>query len=101
MMTPRILFLAALACATVTDAATITIQAMDVMYMPAKVTAVPGDILEYHFMAHNHSVVMGDFSSPCMPGAGHKGFSSGFWPTSTSGENVRGASSANLAEASS
>ena len=45
-----------------------------------------GDVLEFHFMPKNHSVVMGDFDSPCMPAASG-GFSSGFLPTNSS-ENV-------------
>lgn len=48
--------------------------------------AVAGDILEFHFLSQNHSVVMGDPSTPCHPVA-TGGFFSGFLPT-TLGENV-------------
>lgn len=48
--------------------------------------AVAGDILEFHFLSQNHSVVMGDPSTPCHP-VTSGGFFSGFLPT-TLGENV-------------
>ncbi|KAK0744227.1 hypothetical protein B0T18DRAFT_306678, partial [Schizothecium vesticola] len=47
--------------------------------------AVAGDILEFHFLSQNHSVVRGDPSTPCHPVASG-GFFSGFLPT-TLGEN--------------
>ncbi|KAK3358548.1 hypothetical protein B0T24DRAFT_489805, partial [Lasiosphaeria ovina] len=44
---------------------------------PELVSAAVGDILEFHFFPINHSVVMGDFNSPCVP-VKTGGFFSGF-----------------------
>ena len=69
-------------------AKTIKISAKDMVFEPEAVNATAGDVLEFHFLAHNHSVVMGDYSKPCEPAASG-GFFSGFWPEMTgSGENV-------------
>lgn len=57
-------------------------------FSPDSVTAKVGDILDFHFHAINHSVVMGDFENPCAP-AKTGGFFSGFMPVSGSGEAVR------------
>ncbi|UKZ76768.1 hypothetical protein TrVFT333_004478 [Trichoderma virens FT-333] len=54
-------------------------------FTPDSVKAAVGDILDFHFHAVNHSVVMGDFSTPCAP-AKTGGFFSGFMPVSGSGE---------------
>ncbi|KAH0529008.1 hypothetical protein TsFJ059_003811 [Trichoderma semiorbis] len=54
-------------------------------FSPDSVTAKVGDILDFHFHAINHSVVMGDFDTPCAP-AKTGGFFSGFMPVSGSGE---------------
>ncbi|KAL6696898.1 Cupredoxin [Trichoderma pleuroticola] len=54
-------------------------------FSPDTVTAKVGDILDFHFHAVNHSVVMGDFANPCAP-AKTGGFYSGFMPVSGSGE---------------
>ncbi|KAL7955791.1 hypothetical protein V8C34DRAFT_290451 [Trichoderma compactum] len=54
-------------------------------FSPDSVTAKVGDILDFHFHAINHSVVMGDFENPCAP-AKTGGFFSGFMPVSGSGE---------------
>ncbi|KAF3767118.1 hypothetical protein M406DRAFT_321479 [Cryphonectria parasitica EP155] len=67
-------------------AKTIKIEAGDVYFDPVNVNASVGDVLEFHFLPHNHSVVMGDLSSACQPAA-TGGFYSGFLPAS-SGENV-------------
>ncbi|KAH8879019.1 Cupredoxin, partial [Thozetella sp. PMI_491] len=45
---------------------------------PEFVEANPGDVLEFHFLPHNHSVVMGDFDRPCKA-AKSGGFYSGFF----------------------
>ncbi|KUI70953.1 hypothetical protein VM1G_05847 [Cytospora mali] len=45
---------------------------------PTNTTADVGDILEFHFKAHNRSVVMGDYNRPCQP-ASRGGFYSGFF----------------------
>lgn len=55
-------------------------------FTPNTVTAAVGDILEYHFHPPMHSVVQGDFGSPCQP-AKSGGFYSGF-VTVSSGEAV-------------
>lgn len=68
-------------------ARTITIEGGDDYFKPTSVNASVGDVLEFHFLPHNHSVVMGDFTTPCLP-ASSGGFYSGFLPAS-SGENVR------------
>ena len=56
-------------------------------FSPSSITAVKGDILDFHFFAINHSVVAGDFSNPCQP-AKTGGFYSGFMPVSGNGEGV-------------
>lgn len=45
---------------------------------PTNTTADVGDILEFHFSAHNRSVVRGDYDRPCEPIA-TGGFYSGFF----------------------
>ncbi|KAK7743458.1 hypothetical protein SLS53_003992 [Cytospora paraplurivora] len=45
---------------------------------PTNTTADVGDILEFHFKAHNRSVVQGDYERPCQP-ASTGGFYSGFF----------------------
>lgn len=45
---------------------------------PTNTTADVGDILEFHFKAHNRSIVMGDYERPCEPAA-TGGFYSGFF----------------------
>lgn len=55
---------------------------------PTNTTADVGDVLEFHFMAHNRSVVMGDLENPCQPIASG-GFYSGFFiENDTTSENV-------------
>ena len=81
-------FLTSVAMAATATAATVRIDVGQngLAFTPNNVTAAMGDMLQFHFHAINHSVVMGDFSSPCQP-ATTGGFFSGFMPTS-SGENV-------------
>jgi plastocyanin len=82
---------AGLAFVAWSHAATVTVKAggsTNLVYEPAMATASPGDVMEFHFLAHNHSAIMGEFGNPCMPAGDGKGFSSGFWPVSA-GENVR------------
>lgn len=45
---------------------------------PTNTTADVGDVLEFHFSAHNRSVVRGDYDRPCEPTA-TGGFYSGFF----------------------
>jgi len=48
-------------------------------YDPENVVANVGDIIEWHYLAKNHSVVQSSFGAPCVPLAGG-GFFSGFLP---------------------
>ncbi len=59
------------------NSAIISIQAVDLAFKPEVIQASPGDILEFHFYPHNHSVVMGDCDKPCQT-ADSGGFYSGF-----------------------
>lgn len=45
---------------------------------PTNTTADVGDVLEFHFKAHNRSIVRGDYDRPCEPAA-TGGFYSGFF----------------------
>lgn len=45
---------------------------------PTNTTADVGDVLEFHFKAHNRSIVRGDYDRPCEPAATN-GFYSGFF----------------------
>ena len=65
----------------------IPINVIDEAFEPNSTKAAVGDILEFHFLPHNHSVVMGDFNVPCQPAA-IGGFYSGF-KVVDSGEDVR------------
>lgn len=57
-------------------------------FNPTNTTADVGDILEFHFSAHNRSIVMGDWDKPCQP-ATTGGFYSGFFiEADTTTENV-------------
>lgn len=78
--------LAVAAYARLAAAETIIIESGNTYFQPSNVNASVGDVLEFHFLPNNHSVVMGDFSSPCEP-ASTGGFYSGFLPSSK-GENV-------------
>ncbi|KAL7952012.1 hypothetical protein V8C42DRAFT_357037 [Trichoderma barbatum] len=79
---------AAVALASQASAETIRVdvgQNGALAFAPDNVKAAVGDILDFHFHAINHSVVMGDFANPCAP-AKTGGFFSGFMPVSGSGE---------------
>ncbi|KAK5988161.1 Extracellular serine-rich protein [Cladobotryum mycophilum] len=71
--------------AWVTAAATIRVDAglKGLSFTPDSITAKVGDVLEFHFHAPNHSVVMSDFGSPCQPSK-TGGFFSGFIVTDSS-----------------
>ncbi|KAF3903287.1 hypothetical protein ABW20_dc0109931 [Dactylellina cionopaga] len=47
---------------------------------PENIVAEPGDIVEFHFLPRNHSVVQSNFANPCVP-IGPDAFFSGFVPT--------------------
>lgn len=78
--------LAAILSVKLATAETIVIEAGDLYFKPQTVNASVGDILEFHFLPNNHSVVMGDIDIPCQPAA-TGGFYSGFLPVDN-GENV-------------
>lgn len=48
---------------------------------PDNVVAEIGDVVEWHYLPANHSVVQSSFGAPCKPLAGNAGFFSGFQPT--------------------
>ncbi|CAK7231542.1 hypothetical protein SBRCBS47491_007966 [Sporothrix bragantina] len=52
---------------------------------PDNVVAQIGDIIEWHYLPANHSVVQSSFGEPCKPLNTGNGFFSGFQPT-TSGQ---------------
>lgn len=80
--------LAAAALATVASAKTITVTAKsDNTFDPSTVEADTGDIIEFVFEPSNHSVVSGDYQTPCSPLPLGSGFFSGFIDTE-SGEAV-------------
>lgn len=56
------------------------------VFSPTEVKAAVGDVLEFHYLAGNHSVVQGDFDNACHPST-TGGFFSGYLPA-TNGENV-------------
>lgn len=64
----------------------ITAQA-DGVFHPDTVHPRPGDVLEFHFQAGNHSVVASDYHNACAPMNLGTGFFSGFFPTDA-GESV-------------
>lgn len=76
----------ALWTASLAMAETIVIEAGNLYFKPQNVNASVGDVLEFHFLPNNHSVVMGGMLDPCQP-ATLGGFYSGFLPVS-SGESV-------------
>ncbi|PHH69903.1 hypothetical protein CDD80_6380 [Ophiocordyceps camponoti-rufipedis] len=56
------------------------------VFSPDTVTAKEGDLIEFHFQAHNHSVVSGVFDNPCTPTPQGSGFFSGYISVDGSGE---------------
>ncbi len=52
-------------------------------FFPEKITAVPGDMIQFQFRANNHTVTQSNFDNPCEPIALHSnttGVYSGFMP---------------------
>lgn len=47
-------------------------------FEPENVRAAKGDILEFHFLPKNHTIVQSSFDKPCVPLEGGKGVFSGF-----------------------
>lgn len=47
-------------------------------FEPQNVVAEIGDLIEFHFLAKNHTVVQSSFDKPCEPLEGGKGIFSGF-----------------------
>ncbi|KFA46220.1 hypothetical protein S40293_07172 [Stachybotrys chartarum IBT 40293] len=45
---------------------------------PDNVVAAVGDVVEWHFLPRNHSVVQSSYADPCIPLPDSAGFSSGF-----------------------
>lgn len=58
---------------------------------PENVVAEIGDVVEFHFLAANHSVAQSSFASPCVPltdaSGAETGFFSGFVPTAAGTQN--------------
>ncbi|CAO2656395.1 Nn.00g051980.m01.CDS01 [Neocucurbitaria sp. VM-36] len=51
-------------------------------FEPENVVAEPGDLMEFHFLPKNHTIVQSSFDKPCEPLEGGKGIFSGFnFPT--------------------
>lgn len=49
---------------------------------PDSLIASPGDLINFHFFASNHSVAESSFDKPCQPLDGDKGIFSGFFTAS-------------------
>ncbi|KAI9668206.1 MAG: hypothetical protein M1821_001026 [Bathelium mastoideum] len=47
-------------------------------FTPNTIAAPVGSVVQFQFYFFNHSVVQGDYSHPCQPLAGGKGFYSGY-----------------------
>ncbi|KAM0283104.1 hypothetical protein ACHAQH_002707 [Verticillium albo-atrum] len=75
----------ALAAQVVAKTIEINVASIPLTFLPDQVAADVGDVLEFHFYPQNHSVVAGDYDSPCTP-LDHGGFFSGFVPVA-SGES--------------
>jgi plastocyanin len=88
MMSSAVKILLASGLALQARAATIKIDAGQggIVFSPNETKAAVGDVLEFHFVAGNHSVVQGDFDNACHP-ATTGGFFSGYFPAQNS-ENV-------------
>ncbi|KAM0328043.1 hypothetical protein ACHAQA_005444 [Verticillium albo-atrum] len=57
----------------------INVASIPLSFLPDRVQADVGDVLEFHFYPQNHSVVQGDYHHPCSP-VDEGGFFSGFVP---------------------
>jgi len=55
-------------------------------FEPENVVAEPGDLIEFHFLPKNHTVVQSSFDKPCEPLANGQGVFSGFNFATASGE---------------
>lgn len=79
LLTP-LLVIIALASPYLTAAKIVVIKSTSEapFFDPTNTTADVGDILEFHFKAHNRSIVRGDYNRPCEPAATN-GFYSGFF----------------------
>lgn len=80
--------LAGLASAQTTHVVTVAWNA-SLTYSPEKLTAQPGDFVQFQFHAGNHTVTQSTFDNPCQPSAMHSnvtGFHSGFLPVAASAE---------------
>lgn len=96
LLTP-LLVIIALANSFLTTAKIVVIKSTGEapFFDPTNTTADVGDILEFHFKAHNRSIVRGDYDLPCEP-ATSGGFYSGFFvQDNTNTENVSPDRSAN------
>ncbi|KAK3485777.1 uncharacterized protein B0T23DRAFT_366041 [Neurospora hispaniola] len=73
----------------VVTAETIVIKADGLVFGPEIITANKGDILEFHFLPSNNSVVKGSFDHPCEPATAdtEERFFSGFLPAKSNEEN--------------
>jgi peroxisome-assembly ATPase len=81
---------------TLANAETIRITAnSDNRFDPDTITAREGDFLEFFFEGRNHSVVSGNYETPCTPEQIGMGFYSGFFPVDGDDEAVRTKSEAN------
>ncbi|KAK3398865.1 hypothetical protein B0T20DRAFT_353944 [Sordaria brevicollis] len=78
-----------LAISGMVAAETIVIKADGLVFGPELITANKGDILEFHFLPSNHSVVKGSFGHPCQPATEdvEGRFFSGFLPAKEKEEN--------------
>lgn len=75
-----LLVIVALASSSLTTAKIVVIKSTGEapFFDPTNTTADVGDVLEFHFSAHNRSIVRGDYDKPCEPAATN-GFYSGFF----------------------
>ncbi|EAA27829.1 hypothetical protein GE21DRAFT_6007 [Neurospora crassa] len=82
----NILLAATLAFSSACSAKTIPVKVGEsgLTFEPANIKADVGDILEFWFYAHNHSVVTSTAAKPCEPKTDN-GFYSGFFPVAQTG----------------
>jgi plastocyanin len=60
----------------------VKVGANGLKFDPDTLTASPGDLINFHFYAANHSVAQSSFDKPCQPVEGGNGIFSGFFPVS-------------------
>ncbi|KAJ4390286.1 hypothetical protein N0V85_007373 [Neurospora sp. IMI 360204] len=82
----NILLAATLALSSVCSAKTIPVKVGEsgLTFSPENIKADVGDVLEFWFYAHNHSVVTSTAAKPCDPKT-ENGFFSGFFPVAQTG----------------